>query len=366
MITDSNVPDVDDIGTSATSLLIEVAAKTFTTQTGLPFLAGEWVLVYSTATPANYMYGKVTSYATTQLVVDVTVNGGAGTLADWKISYGWNVAAAYLDGDQVQLSTTDNHRIYEALENVTGGTSPELDVLLAAPKWLEISATNRWKAFDGKIGSQTEQAESITFEITPGKVIDSIAFLNLDAVTLQIVSTDPVDGEIYNETIDLFTIALGIYDWYSYFFSLQVLIVDIVKLDLPLYLNTVITITITSTGGTASVGDIIFGTQTNIGGTQYSPSVGIHDYSIKEQDDFGIWSITKRAFSKKMSCDITIETALIANVQNLLALYRATALVWIGSTDYGSLIVYGFYKDFEILIEYPAYAICNLEVEGLI
>ena len=371
MMTASNVPDVDNIGTSTTALLIAIASKTFTTQAGLPFLAGEWVKAYSTATPANYMYGKITSYTGTTLIVNMTVNGGAGTPADWKISYGWNVGAAYLDGDRVQLSTTNNHRIYEALVNVTGGTSPELDVLLAVPKWLEISATNRWKAFDVKVGTQTSQATSITYTITPGVIVDSIAFLNLDAVTIRVVSTDPVAGVVYDNTTDLISSVITgadpIYDWYSYFFSTQFMLTDVVLLDLPPYLNTVLSITITYTGGTAKVGGIVMGVQSNLGITQYSPSIGIHDYSIKEADAWGVLSVVERAFSKKMSCDILIEKVSIADVQNILASYRATLLVWVASDDAAltSLIIYGFFKDFNIVIGYPTFAICSIDIEGL-
>ena len=280
----------------------------------------------------------------------------------------WAVGTAFTAGDRCIVIGTI-HKIYEALVNVTGGDSPEIDVTNAVPKWLEISATNRWKAFDTKVGTQTSKATSITYTITPGVVIDSIAFLNLDAVTVRVVSTDPVAGVVYDHTVDLIssviTGSFSIYDWYSYFFSTEFRLTDVVLLDLPPYLNTVLTITITYTEGTAKVGGIVMGVQANLGITQYSPSIGIHDYSIKEADAFGVLSVTQRAFSKKMSCDILIESVSIADIQNLLASYRTTLLVWIGSEDYPSLIVYGFFKDFNIIIGYPTFAICSLEVEGL-
>lgn len=279
----------------------------------------------------------------------------------------WAIGTAYNAGDHSIVVST--HKIYEALVNVTGGSSPEVDVLAAIPKWLEISATNRWKAFDTKVGTQTSQATSITHKITPGQVFDSIAFLNVDAITIQVVLTDPVEGIVYNKIIDLqTTIITGAgttIDWYTYFFSSIFRLTDVVLFDVPPYLNAVMDITITYTGGTAKVGGIVFGLQSTLGITQYSPNIGIHDYSIKEQDPFGVWSIMERAFSKKMSCDVKVEKASIADVQNLLALYRSTLLVWVGSEDYTSLIVYGFYKDFSIVIRYPTFAICNIEIEGL-
>lgn len=74
------------IGTSTTSLLIEIASKTFTTQASKKFAAGMFVLAVSDADPTNYMHGQVTSYSSTTLVVNITNIGGSGTLADWTIS----------------------------------------------------------------------------------------------------------------------------------------------------------------------------------------------------------------------------------------------------------------------------------------
>jgi hypothetical protein len=42
------------------------------------------------------------------------------------------------------------------------------------------------------------------------------------------------------------------------------------------------------------------------------------------------------------------------------------AAVWVGSEEYASMIVYGFYKDFSIEISYPTVSICSLEIEGLV
>ncbi len=431
MMTSSNVPDVDIIGTSTTSLLIEIASKTFTTQASLGFIAGEWVKAYSTANAANYMYGKVTSYATTQLVINVTVNGGAGTLADWKLSYGWDTGATYTGGDQVQISTPNIHKIYESLANtgletltldvapatawvadrtLTGQTSnktckvvaklttltylvkersgdftlgevigvtgyateladqgaakptfaiatniahdPPTDLLLDTPLWWkEVSATNRWKAFDNKVGSQTSQATSITYKITPGVVVDSIAFLNLDAAEVTIVSTDPIDGIVYNKTINLLTTVITgtttVMDWYTYFFSSVVKITAFVKFDIPPYLNTVFDITISYPSETAKVGGIILGLQTNMGTTQAEPkpSFGTHDYSQKTVDDYGVYSVTAGAFSKRMTFTLLTPNSSIDEIERLLALYRATLIVWAASETFGSMILYGFCKD---------------------
>jgi hypothetical protein len=52
----------------------------------------------------------------------------------------------------------------------------------------------------------------------------------------------------------------------------------------------------------------------------------------------------------------------------MLAAYRATVILYIGADEeiYPSMIMMGFYKDFSIVIGYPDYAICAIEIEGII
>jgi hypothetical protein len=368
MMTSSNVPDVAAIGTSTTSLAIGTGSKTFTTQASLPIIAGEWMKAASAADNANYMYGKVTSYTGTTLVINVSVVGGSGTKTDWQIAYGWDVGATYLAADRAQVAST--HKIYESLAGANVGHDPVVDCALAVPLyWKEVSATNRWKAFDNKVGSQTSQATSITYRITAGLQFDSIAFLNLDAVSVQAVLTDPVDGEVYNETVDLLaTGASGVYsiiDWYTYFFSSVIKATDCVMFDIPPYLNAVLDITITYTGGTAKVGGIMLGLKTTIGNTLYGVGVGIRDYSQKEADDYGVYSIVEGPFSKRMSVDMTMVNTIIDEVSRLFAMYRAIPIVWVADESYSCLIIYGFFKDFEIVIPGPVKSECSLEIEGL-
>lgn len=75
--------------TSVTSNVVATGAKTFTTQTGLPYLAGQGVRVVSRADSASYMEGTVTSYSGTSLVIDSTEAGWPSTHIDWDINRSW-------------------------------------------------------------------------------------------------------------------------------------------------------------------------------------------------------------------------------------------------------------------------------------
>lgn len=72
--------------TSTTSLAIATGAKTFTTQAGKQYIAGQYLIASSAASALNYMHGTVTSYSGTTLIMNITDIGGSGTLADWNIS----------------------------------------------------------------------------------------------------------------------------------------------------------------------------------------------------------------------------------------------------------------------------------------
>jgi len=73
-------------GTSVTSVTIGTGSKTFATQAGLAYLAGDYVRIVDSADASKWMEGQVTSYSGTSLVVTVTLTNGSGTIATWNIS----------------------------------------------------------------------------------------------------------------------------------------------------------------------------------------------------------------------------------------------------------------------------------------
>jgi hypothetical protein len=74
------------VGTSTSSLTIGLGTKSFTTQTGEQYTSGIWITAVSSGNASNYMFGQVTSYSGSLLVVNIQATGGSGTLADWNLS----------------------------------------------------------------------------------------------------------------------------------------------------------------------------------------------------------------------------------------------------------------------------------------
>lgn len=275
----------------------------------------------------------------------------------------WAVGTTYNTGDKVISTTT--HRIYESVIDSNLGNDPTTD---DGTNWLNIGATNRWKAFDKYISDPVTNTTSIEYTLTPpnGSVPSAVALLNLKGISANVTVTDSVDGEVYNSDINLLD-NRNIVDWYTYFFEEQVQREEALFLDIPPYIGAVVEVTVQEeVGQTAELGQLVFGFLSDVGLTVYGTSIGIEDYSIKDRDAFGNAIIVERNFSQTVDFDVQFETQNARKIQKTLAALRATPVVYLGSTDvsYGTL-VYGFYRRFDITLETPAYAFASIEVEGL-
>jgi hypothetical protein len=187
-----------------------------------------------------------------------------------------------------------------------------------------------------------------------------------DIVWFDRVSLAPT---VYNETIALLN-TVAVVDWYTYFYEPIVMATDLVKTDLatvevPPISTASITMIVTNTGGTAAVGEIIMGLKFNIGRMKYRPSVSINNFSGKTVDAFGDTTITPRGWSKKLNCELNLKNTVVDEVYRQYTLYKDTAIVWVGDPDHSILVVYGLWKNFEIVLPYPDYSVCNLQIEGL-
>jgi hypothetical protein len=273
----------------------------------------------------------------------------------------YNAGTGYTLGQRCIVVAT--HRIYESLDSGTNtGNYPPDNTTGTTPKWLDCGATNRWRVFDSKVGVQTSQTSSMTYELTPG-ITDAVALMNMDATEVVMILTDPLEGVVWTKTVDLIS-TVGIIDFYTYCFSPFVAVTDLIE-SFPAYSAATLSITITKDGGVAKCGEIVVGSKYTFGAMKWSPSTGITDYSIKTTDAFGDMTILERAYKKWFTCDMRIDNSVVDEAQRQFAVYRATPVVWVGSDDYACLIVYGFYKQFKIVIPYNLFSECSLEVEGL-
>lgn len=272
----------------------------------------------------------------------------------------YNAGTTYALGATVRQDAADGSWLYESLVAGESGNA-----LTNTSKWLAKGATNRWKVFDGSISSQTENADEIEYVIEATGRVDTIALLNIDAASVQVVAEDATDGEVYNETFSLVSPS-GVSDIFAWLTEPIERLADIEISGLPtLYAGLTYTITINAPGATAKVGAVVLGLAKDIGGTQYGAQVGIKDYSVKGTDDFGNVAVIERAYSKRANFNVWVKSGLVDQVQVLLARYRATPIVYSGSSAYGSTLIYGYYRDAAVEIAGPNHSLLTIEIEGL-
>lgn len=271
----------------------------------------------------------------------------------------WVAGSPYTKGTRVIVLAT--HTIYEALNDNTG-----VDPTTNTPEWLAIGHTNRWAMFDEKIGTSTTAVGSINLSLNLG-IISGIALLDLKGVlNVRVVMTAP-EGVVYDKTINLVD-ASPVYDWWTYFFEEITISKFVLLTDLPMYRVSQVDITITGDPAqTIGVGSLVAGKLISFSNSvNYGASVGIQDYSVKGRDEFGNSKVVERAFSKRASWNFDVPNTKINLLQRELSDLRARPAIYIGYESLEPMIVYGFYKDFDIVISRPTMSECSLDIEGLV
>lgn len=271
----------------------------------------------------------------------------------------WDNGATYNEGDRVKVTTL--HKVYESLIDGNTGQDPATTIGVA---WVEVGLTNKWKAFDLSHSSQTTQADEISYTLSIGRAVSSVAVLNADSLhKLTLTLNDPIFGIVYEREVDVIPIQPES-SWYSWFFGERTEVKQITLRDLPAYPAAALTVALE--GGTElAVGVILVGQERDTGAMVLSgASAGIVDYSRKEADEFGDVILVERAYAKRASLPLFLDNESIDGFYELLADIRAKPCLFIAGGR-RMLSIFGFIKEFDILINYANHSNASLELEGL-
>jgi hypothetical protein len=272
----------------------------------------------------------------------------------------WLVGTTYADGDRVIVTTPNIHTIYESEQGANTGNNPVGD---DGTWWTVVSSTNRWKMFNDVIQEQTIQTDGIDVTVEQAQVVTALSAINVDCESIDVIMTDPVEGEVFNQNYPM-TSYSGITNWYDYFFLAIERKSELVVIGLPPYASAGINVVFNGTGD-VKVGALVFGTALTIGDSQYGASFGIIDYSTKTVDAQGRTTITEGTYSDEADIDVVIETGRFAQVKSILTDLRNTPTVWVASEEAEGTVIYGYYREFNVLYSGPQVSMCTLSIEGL-
>lgn len=272
----------------------------------------------------------------------------------------WTAGTYNVGDERIKLST---HRIYRATTTTTD--DPEVGVLADPPTWTNIGPTNKYAMFDSVNGTQSTATTTLDVDIEPGVIVTSVSGFNISASTIDITMTDPTDGVVYSESLDMFD-NTDIIDYWEYFFLPIVNKTEFVLTGLPSYPLATTSVDFGATG-TINVGTLVLGRELNLGIALYGGSLKLLDFSKKTQDEFGNFVVTQGRTSKLVEFDVAIEKVKTKYVFNALSLLTTVPAVWIGSDDVDDeSLVFGYYRDSQINISNPTYNDCTITVEGLV
>lgn len=252
-----------------------------------------------------------------------------------------------------------NHKTYVSLQAANSGHSPRLAA--SAAWWQEEGASNRWKMFDGSVSSQSV-GSTISVKVTyvTAYIPDTLALLNLRGSSCVVKIWDSsASAYVYNQTHSLVIPGVTPQETYT-----DLLLTGLTATTSAAgWVEVVLSDSVSSK--TCAIGAFILGTAVDAGGTEYGAGVGIQDYSVIEEDDFGNYNIVERAFSKTASFQVMVPVADVPRIYRLLSEQRAKKCLYIGSDSYTSTAIYGFPSDWSMLIQYPTYSVLNIDIKGL-
>lgn len=271
----------------------------------------------------------------------------------------WASGTTYAAGDIVIDLRT--HHEYESVQGSNSNHDPTTD---AGSWWLDRGASNRWRMFDTINSSATAYAEEIDTTVQMTGFVDTLALTGLIATEVQVICT--AGGvDVYDVTFDL-TDPSQITNWRKYWFDPLRYKAAVLITDLPTYANMLVRVIITMPGGLAQVGAYYIGMGREIGATVYGASSGLIDYSRKETNEYGDeTTLVRRGSTKTGQFKVIVAKEDHDSVFNDLDELRGTVAVYIGSGDYGSTWLPGFYRGVEAVISQPQHSEYNLDLESV-
>jgi len=273
----------------------------------------------------------------------------------------WSSATTYALGDRVIYTVAGAHSVYESLSGSNTNHNPSTD---DGTYWLYVSKTNRWKMFDNSNTSQTTQANDIKVDITYSSRPNCVFFSNVEAQYITVIMYDSNNNVVFEQKTKMYE-DTGTPSYFSWFTNQLKRKRELFVNPLPPLANCRISALIENGGETAKCGTMLVGSAETVGLTELGASVGIQDYSVKQRNEFGDYQILERAFNKRGEFNIFVDNQKIDRLQNILSSVRATPTLYVGTSKYSSTQIYGFYRDFDIVIAYNNYSLVTIEIEGL-
>lgn len=268
----------------------------------------------------------------------------------------WLSATTYAVGQLVIYERV----IYESVAASNTGNNPAT----ATEQWRSRGPVNRWKLFDKSISSQTKQAGSMSYRIKVGRSVNYLGVLNVTGATsIRVRVEHATYGIVYDKAISLRRIPVST-GWWNFYFGERRTPTQALFSNLNAIPGTEIVVDVTGAAD-LGVGVLLVGVRRDFTlGVNQGARIGYDDYSNKGRNSFGDLDVIEGAFSSRANFSMLLRAKEVDAFKAYAVECRATACLWIGSDRFESTTIYGFIKNFEVLLNYYDFADSELELES--
>lgn len=282
---------------------------------------------------------------------NMTTSVAASDLLPWAAGKSYRLNEEIIDASRI---------IWRSMADNNLGNDPAT----TTGKWQNRGVENRLRMFDTSLGTVTEADELIEITIQPGRVVTDIMLLGLQAHSVQLLVTDPVQG-LLHDTGELLMLKPSGNSHWGYFFNPIERESKLHLSGLPAYTQATITLRLRNPGGKVRCAEAVIARAVWLGNTQWRPSIGFDDWSLKKRDDWGGWKAQQGAYSDRMKLQVLVKGTQYERVRTEILRYRAMPVVWIGAQGYNVLTIYGYITGFEQVLVAHGFSDCNMTIEGL-
>ena len=269
----------------------------------------------------------------------------------------WDSSTTYNTGDKVIYS----NYIWSSTEDSNKNNEPGNSTV-----WFNEGAINPYKCLDEYINTQTAMNDATSlimeFDVTN---VNTIAFLNLEATKVIVTAYDTNGDEIKSITKDTL---IGVSNWADYFFG-EYENINKVMVEGPQLLKGSLKVEIQGADSApAKVGLVLVGYLEDLGITLQGVKSSIDDYSKKDIDQNGNVYLKEGNYADRFEGKVMIDVNDFNKIKRKLTRLRGQPYYYSATEEdiCRELDVYGFYENFEIDINNPKKAECNLTLRGLI
>lgn len=255
------------------------------------------------------------------------------------------------------------NKVYQVVADPSTNDLPDAGIIASPPTWALLGWSNQYRMFKDGSDSVSTKTEEIDVVLNYDSSVSIMAIFGIVAESIQLTVTDPVAGEVYNQTIDLADI--GVQDWWEYYFLDYEVDGAAIFEGIPPYPDSDYHLEVfgASPSSVVEVGRVVAGTERELGVSLFGTSITLKDYSIKERDGFGTLTLVERRKISIVDYDVHVDTENVDATVRFLKELLSTPCLVIGEADYTSTVVYGLIADVQQGITTPSVSDLTLRVE---